>query len=174
MRILPVLLATLVPVTAAYASDDHSHETRELGSHEHGAAEMQIAIEGSTVEIALELPGQNVVGFEHKAETDEQRAAVDEQTKVLEDVMTVLTVPEAAGCEVSSSEVEVHIEGDHSAFEAEYALNCTDVSAIDTIATSLFETYPSLEEIDVEYATPNGQGASELEPGAATVTLATS
>ena len=169
MRFLPIMLATVLPVSLAYAE-----EKRELGSHEHGAAEMQIGIEGSSVEITLELPGKDVVGFEHQAETDEQRAAVDAQTKTLGDMMALLTIPEAAGCKVSSSEVEVHIEDDHSAFEAEYALTCSDVSAIDTIGTTLFETYPSLEEIDVEYATPNGQGAGKLEPSAATVTLATS
>ena len=68
----------------------------------------------------------------------------------------------------------MHQEGDHNAFEAEYTLSCTDVSAVTGLETTLFERFPALEEIDVEYVTPNGQGAGELEAGEPSLDLPTS
>ena len=146
-------------------------EKRELGSHEHGAATLQVAVEGGTVEMMLEVPGENIVGFEHAAETDEQRAAVEAERGRLADPLALFTLPEAAGCEVASAEVELHQEGDHNAFEAEYALTCADPAAITTLETRLFELYPTIEEIELEYATPSGQGAAELTADAPSAPL---
>ena len=148
-----------------------AEEKRELGSHEHGAATLQVAIEGSMVEMAIAIPGESIVGFEHAAETDEQKAAVTAETERLGKPMDLFTLPEAAGCEVASAEVELHQEGDHNEFEAEYALTCADTGAVTTIQTKLFEMYPELEEIEVEYATPGGQGAAELEADSPALTL---
>ena len=164
----PYSLSFLVALLASPALAD---ETRELGSHEHGAATLQVAVEGESVTMALEVPGEDIVGFEHVPETDEQKAAVEAERKRLSDPTALFVLPEAAGCEVASAEVELHQEGDHNAFEAEYALTCSDTGAIAAIETRLFELYPSLEEIDVEFATAAGQGGGELEPGAATLAL---
>ena len=170
------LIATVLLITPQVLADenhshDHGDETRELGAHQHGHAVLQVALEGNMVEMAFEVPGESIVGFEHAPETDEQRTAVDEASTQLSDPLALFTVPTEAGCEVSSSAVELHQEGDHSAFEAEYALTCSNADAITTLETTLFELYPDLEEIEVEYATPSGQGAGELEPGAASLTL---
>ena len=149
------------------ATPSIAQETRELGTHEHGHVTLQVAISEDAVELVLEAPGANIVGFEHAAETDEQVAAVAAARGALADPMTLIVLPEAAGCTGEPAEVEVHQEGEHNAFEVRHRLACTDPAAITEIATRLFELYPSIEEIDVEYVTPAGQGAGELEPGAA-------
>ena len=159
--VLAAALGLAVPAVA--------QETRELGAHEHGHVTLQVAISEDAVEMVLEAPGANIVGFEHAAETDEQVAAVAAARGALADPMTLIVLPEAAGCTGEPAEVEVHQEGEHNAFEVTHRLACTDPAAITEIGTRLFELYPSIEEIDVEYVTPAGQGAGELEPG---VTLA--
>ena len=165
------LLAALCLSASALAPSAFAEEKRELGSHEHGAATLQVAIEGDGVEMALEVPGENIVGFEHAPETDEQKAAVEAERERLADPLALFVLPEDAGCEVASAEVELHQEGDHNAFEAEYELTCSNVGAIAAIETRLFEMYPTLEEIDVEFATAAGQGGGELEPDAASLAL---
>ena len=174
MIVTPLALSAALVATAAFAAEKHGHdhdEKRELGSHEHGHVTVQIALEGDSLQMALEAPGNDIVGFEHAAETDEQKAAVSEATEALSDPLAVFTLPEAAGCSVASSDVELHREGDHNAFEAEYALTCTDVSALTVIETRLFEMFPSIREIEVEYATPAGQGAIEFESGETAIAL---
>ena len=149
-------------------------ETRELGAHEHGHVALQIAVEGDAVEMILEAPGADIVGFEHAPETDGQTAEVEAALETLSDPMALFVLPDAAGCTVEAAEVELHQEGDHNAFEAEYTLRCADAAAVTEVGTKLFDLYPSIEEIEVEYATPAGQGAGELEPDDAVLSLPTS
>ena len=63
-------LAGALAATAAVAE-----ERRELGAHEHGHSTLTIAVEGTRVAMELSAPGADIVGFEHAAETDEQKAA---------------------------------------------------------------------------------------------------
>ena len=171
-------MPTIRPAAAALvllcAPPAFAQEARELDAHVHGHAELQVAIDGDALTLALEIPGESVVGFEHAAETDEQQAAIDAAVEAMGDPLTLFTLPDAAGCTVAEAEAEHHQEGTHSAFEAEYALTCASIGALDGMETTLFETYPDLEEIDVEYATPAGQGSGELEPGEAALSLPTS
>ena len=153
-------------LSLALAAPLAAQETRELGAHSHGHVTLQVAVDGDAVEMVLEAPGVDIVGFEHAAETDEQTAAVEAARATLSDPTALFVLPESAGCAGEPAEVELHQEGEHTAFEVTHRLVCADPSALTEIGARLFELYPSIEEIDVEYATPAGQGAGELEPGA--------
>ena len=154
--------ALAVPAHADGDGHDHGHgEARELGAHEHGHATLSLAVEGDEVEMELEIPAESVVGFEYAPESDADKAAVETATATLSDPAALFTLPD--GCTVGETEVEHHVEGDHAEFHAEYAMTCT--GAFEAVETTLFEAFPDLEEIEVEYATPAGQGAGELEPG---------
>ena len=166
---LPVLASALIAGT--FALPALAEETRELDSHEHGHVTLQIAVEGSDLLVSLEAPGESIVGFEHVAETDEQKAAVDAARQTLTDADALFTLPDEAGCSSRSAEVELHQEAEHNAFEATYAFTCSDMNALTSLSVSLFTLYPSIEEIDVDYATPAGQGSQELEADAPTLDL---
>ena len=64
-------VAGLILISSAVTAE----ETRQLGAHEHGHGTLNIAIEGTTVSMELEVPGSDIVGFEHVAATPEQKAA---------------------------------------------------------------------------------------------------
>ena len=170
LRPCTILAAGALLATTAMAPA-LADEKRQLGAHEHGAALLQFAVEGDAVEIVLEVPGEDIVGFEHAAETDEQKATVAQEQERLSDPLDLFALPAEAGCTVAAAEVELHQEGDHNAFEAEYALTCEDAGAITVIETRLFELYPTLEEIEVEVVTGAGQGAGELRPDAPSMPL---
>lgn len=155
-----------------HAADDHDHDKkRELSSHEHGHVALRVAIDGDKLAVELEAPGESIVGFEHAAENDEQKKQVEAARATLADTTKLFTLTEAAGCTPASSEVELHTEGDHSAFEGEYSFTCSNIAALNSIETKLFTLYPKIEEIDVDYATAAGQGSVELEKGSPVVTL---
>ncbi len=78
---------------------------RDLDSHEHGAAAMNVALEESTILIELESPWNNLVGFEHAPSTDEQHALVDEALAMLEQPMELFTF-KSAECIVAEMAVE--------------------------------------------------------------------
>ena len=73
---LNVLTASLI-LAIILPSSQASEQAIALGSHVHGLAELNIAMEGKTLEIQLISPAMNLLGFEHKASSKEERAAVE-------------------------------------------------------------------------------------------------
>ena len=69
---------TIVIFAAASISTAVVAQTeRDLGSHEHGSASMNVALDQNSLLIELESPWDNLVGFEHAPSTDEQHALID-------------------------------------------------------------------------------------------------
>ena len=54
---------------------------RDLDSHEHGAASINVVIDATAVFVELESPWNNLVGFEHAPSTDSQREAVHQDAE---------------------------------------------------------------------------------------------
>ena len=73
---LNVLTASLI-IAIILPSSQASEQAIALGSHVHGLAGLNIAMEGKTLEIQLISPAMNLLGFEHKASSKEERAAVE-------------------------------------------------------------------------------------------------
>ncbi|MGI9523346.1 MAG: ZrgA family zinc uptake protein [Hyphomicrobiaceae bacterium] len=107
-RLIVAGLLCLPMSFAAVAEDKH----RQLSAHEHGHGSFNIAIEGKRVNMELEAPGADIVGFEHKARTKKQKAAVSAAKKKLKELTNVVGLPEAAGCKLKKASIELHIEGD--------------------------------------------------------------
>src|SRR5579883_1715644 len=77
-------------------SDAQSH--RQLGAHEHGHGRLNIAIDGKTLSMELEVPGADIVGFEHDANTEEQKAAADGAKARLANGLSLFQPDPVAGC----------------------------------------------------------------------------
>lgn len=100
-----------IALSAAYVRA----ENRELGAHEHGRGALNIAVEGNTVLMEFEAPGADIVGFEHRAESAADRAAVDEAVAALSQPMELFIPLGEAECVVSNASVELVSEsGDHA------------------------------------------------------------
>ncbi|MEM7544138.1 MAG: DUF2796 domain-containing protein [Pseudomonadota bacterium] len=98
---------TVLAAVAAHA------ESRELDAHQHGHGTLNIAVEGATVAMELEAPGADIVGFEHPAETAEDRALIDAAIAQLAKPLELFTIPEAAGCTVTTANVALIGEENH-------------------------------------------------------------
>jgi len=99
-----------------------AEDRRELGAHEHGHSVLNIAIEGHRVAMALMAPGADIVGFEHPAATEEQRAAVEQAEAALADPLSLFVLPADAGCTLESATVALeHEEHEHADGDEEHA-----------------------------------------------------
>lgn len=107
------MLRSLSLLALIAASPVVAEGARELSAHEHGVGELNIAVAGSDLVIELHAPGADIVGFEHAAESDADKAAVEAALAVLGDLSNVIALPAAAECSVSAAEAELHIEGAH-------------------------------------------------------------
>ncbi|HBS79991.1 MAG TPA: DUF2796 domain-containing protein, partial [Pseudomonas sp.] len=108
-RLLLALPFALLPgfVLAAEHDHDHDHAHHDsLGAHEHGAAELDAALDGSTLEVELRSPAMNLVGFEHAPSSEADKRKVADARKQLEQPNGLFGLPAAAGCTLAESELE--------------------------------------------------------------------
>lgn len=88
-------------------------EQRQLGPHEHGHGNLNIAVEGNRVQMELDVPGVDIVGFEHEATTPEQKAQIKNAVAQLTDVLKQFVLTAAASCKLAKADVEVRLGGEH-------------------------------------------------------------
>ena len=113
-RLLLALPFALLPLAIAQAADehDHDHEHASLGAHEHGVGRLNAVLDGPTLELELDSPAMNLVGFEHVATTPADKAKVAAARKQLENPVALFNLPKGAGCVVSSQELNSPLFGD--------------------------------------------------------------
>lgn len=136
-KLLISSFSLLIPLglSGAYANDHQSHE--EHAAHEHGAASLTLAIGTEGLEIMLESPAANLVGFEHAANTDEDKKKLAEaKTKLATGAELFRINPEAtctfksvnivsallgnANAETTKEEAEAHDENKSKKEPAEH------------------------------------------------------
>lgn len=98
------LLSAITLIAATVAASDAA-EKRELGAHLHGFGSLNIAIEGDTVAMELEAPGADIVGFEHAATSEKDRAAIATAISGLAKPLDLFVLPASAGCTVTAANV---------------------------------------------------------------------
>ncbi|MDO9320215.1 MAG: DUF2796 domain-containing protein [Pseudomonas sp.] len=180
-RLLLALPFTLLPLAATQAAEDehaHEHEHAEhssLAAHEHGAAQLNVALDGNTLELALESPTMNIVGFEHAAVSASDQAAAAKAKQQLQDPLALFSIAPGADCSVTKLEVASLVfaaataatknASEHSDVDADYALTCNHPEQLQGIDLSeLFKRFPATQKIQVQLIGPKGQQGSELSP----------
>ena len=96
---------TLALLTAGVSTLANAQTERELGSHEHGSAFLNIAVDEGQVFLELETPWDNLVGFEHAPSTDEQHELVDNALALLNQPEQLFTF-NGGGCVADDIKVE--------------------------------------------------------------------
>lgn len=95
---------TLSLTTPLKAQDEHG---RSAGSHVHGAAELNAALDGKDLMIELRSALWNVLGFEREARSAEEKQAVEGAMAVLADGLSLFGLPEAAGCTQHEKDIDL-------------------------------------------------------------------
>lgn len=96
-------------IAADHKHHEHKHDheekqSKQLSAHEHGVAKMNIAALGKEVQIQLESPAFNVVGFEHQPKTKKQKKLVKKVEKLLAKPNRLISIG-AASCTVEHVKV---------------------------------------------------------------------
>lgn len=173
-RLLLALPFALLPLAAsAHEHHDHDHGHHDsLGKHEHGVAELNLALDGQSLEIELDSPAVNLVGFEHAASSDADKARLASARASLEQPLRLFNLPAQAACSVLEVDLESPLFGNdepghhgHSDIEAEYKLHCAAPDKLASIDLgAFFSTFPGTEKLRVQLIGPNGQHGAELTP----------
>ncbi|MNI43601.1 hypothetical protein D3C76_104610 [compost metagenome] len=190
-RLLLALPFAMLPLAVAHAADEHDHEHGSLGAHEHGVGRLNAALDGKTLELELESPAMNLVGFEHVATSDADKAKVAAVRAQLEKPLALFNLPTAAGCVVENQELESPLFGDkpdadddhdedakdedghehhhdHSEIHAHYQFTCATPAALKSLdLANIFTRFPATRKIQVQLIGPSGQQGVEVTAKAA-------
>lgn len=79
---------------------------RHHGAHEHGVSEAKLAVDGKIVEIEMHSPGADIVGFEHAAESDADKAAVARAADMLAKGAGIFVPVAAARCRLIDADID--------------------------------------------------------------------
>jgi len=75
-----------------------AHASREKDSHEHGAANVMLAMEGEKLQLNFEVPSESLIGFEHFPKSQDQRWYFNEAIKSLLEPSKLFSIPADAEC----------------------------------------------------------------------------
>lgn len=186
-------LLTFLAVPPLYADDDHKadssasdemHEEghEQHGAHEHGVATLSIAAGDEGVEIMLESPAINLVGFEHAASTEEEKQKLADAKAKLEAGAGLFTMNSEAECSLKEAKVtsallgnaeeseEEHADHEHEAGETHsdmdvsWSFACSKPSELHEVSVKLFSAFPEgLHKLRAEWITDKGASAQELD-----------
>ena len=192
---LPFALLPLAALAAEHSHEhDHAHDHAEhgsLGAHEHGAAQLNVVLDGKVLELQLESPAMNLVGFEHAAKSDADKAKVAAAHSQLEQPQALFGL-NAGDCTISKQELESPLfadhadthehkhdhdhetshDNEHSDIHAHYSLDCQKPEELKQLNLGeLFKRSPATEKIQVQLIGPNGQQGLELTPAQPTLSF---
>ncbi len=175
---------------SASASTEADHDTqRQHGAHDHGHATLNLVQEGKTIQLMLESPAVNIIGFEHAAKTPQEKQKIENAIELLKQGEKLFGFPASAQC----AQIEVEVESEHteltehhdeskeehesnhdepeshSEFEVSYQFVCDAPTKLDTLKVHFFEFFPLTEEIEAQLVTEKRQFAAELSPQSSTI-----
>jgi len=87
-----------IVLVCLFVSFQTSGKVRQKDSHEHGAANLMLAIEGDKLQIAIEVPSESLIGFEHFPKSRSDRENFNVAIKILSDPSKFFSTPDDAEC----------------------------------------------------------------------------
>jgi len=160
---------------------------RSAEAHTHGNAELAIVLENEAIIIEFDSPLYNILGFEHRPETEAQKRRVMSAETQLSQADGLFVFNSEAACRPSSQIENIQLfenqkspssadhdhshdedhshdhkdEGDenntHKDMRLTYRFSCDNSSAIKNVSVNLFEAFENLSDVDVVYLGPSTQ-----------------
>ena len=101
LRFCYIAVGLFVAIQFTYAEKS----TESLDAHVHGLSELTIAMDAKTIELQLISPAMNLVGFEHKASSKQDIAAVKQAELLLEQQDSLFLIA-GGDCEHLSTSID--------------------------------------------------------------------
>jgi hypothetical protein len=185
---MQIRTVTMIALVAAMATPSFAHgPRRHVDAHEHGAGKLAIAIENASVQMELEVPAHDIVGFEHAPSNARQRKAIEDAKARLSGLAGIVTPSAAAGCALAEAKVELigaaaeagkadkatsepkpgakkagKDDHAHSEFKATWRLACASLDKLSDLTFGYFKTFKGADKLTVTVIGPKGQTSTEL------------
>lgn len=179
---------------AAVAQADERTSDGPQTGHVHGRAQLNLVVESGFVHIELISPAVNIIGFEHAPVSGPEHAARQKAFSTLEDAERLFRFDKSAGCSAEQTGVAPgskltaqpagqdahhhHEAGDdesgdaqHTDIVATYRFSCNSPDGPVTLRVGLFDAFPAIDSLVVQYITDSQQGGITLSSGKPVLTF---
>ena len=144
--------------------------------HEHGTSNVTIALDKNVLQIQLEAPLVDIIGFEGRPKTELQKQAYKVASNKLKNWKNILKF-ETGSCSnkrvaISDKHKNRHVhkhknhdneeKNIHTDIKVLYEFYCTDPINFKSLKVKLFEIFPDVKKINVQWTTNSGQGQKAL------------
>jgi len=167
-------------------------------AHQHGVADLNIAISKNDLVIELHSPADNILGFEFMPKTDQQKQTLSHSLSLLKQPNYLFEISKQAQCNLKQTQVNnpfeskktgendhkkhdhhehhehhEHDEHDtHTEFEIQYSYHCQQPSHLTELKTNgLFNHFPNFVTLNVQWLNDTQQSATTLTKEAAAVSF---
>ena len=175
---------------SAITSVAFAEEIRQVDKHEHGTGELNIAVEGDSIELEFILPGFDVVGFEYKASSETDIAKIRNALMTFKDPDNMFLFPDKAQCALTGFDAKLIEEHEdehehdhedehehkdehehedesekdsHSAFYAKYSLNCEYMNLLLIAQFTYFDSFSNSSELEIQFVSKVGSTSFEID-----------
>ncbi len=162
-------LGLAAPVATLYA---HS-------AHEHGKAEIRLAIDNNKMVLVLQTPQDSIIGFERAPKGESELAKAKAALETLKAGNKLFVINAEASCVfketglvapnlVASTGVAAKAS-DHSDVEVSYNLDCANPTKLSSVVVNVFDAFKSIKVIQVQFVGAKKQKSVRLTSSARTV-----
>lgn len=171
-----------------------SSQAQAEGPHQHGAARLDVVVDGGTLTVTLDSPLDNLLPFERAPRNAAERATVQAMAQRLHGGAALVQPAPAAGCALRTVALQSDVldpallarspttpaaaapappppAGAHADLEVSLVFDCRTPAALKSLVLGgLFQAFPKLRQLDVAVAAPGvqrGLKASAARPSIA-------
>lgn len=157
------------------------------GAHVHGLANLEVVVDGAAVQINLDSPLDNLLGFERAPRNEKEHQSVRAMAAKLHQADTLFVFTPAAQCRLESAQLESAVlapgllapaadsgkgsdtaradaSDAHTELAATWHFQCVMPQALQGIEVRLFQQFSGLKRIDAAVVGPKGQSSAKLSP----------
>jgi len=140
--------------------------------HVHGAATLDIGLEGKSGQATLRASGEDVYGFERAPRTAAERAKQEAALKVFrEQGASLIRFQPALGCTITAESAKVvSPKGGHDEVEARYRIACRQSPAGKPVGFGVSQAFRGIESLTVQLVSDTAQVSRRVVRDRGTVT----
>lgn len=168
--ILFLVLASFLAATMAFAQ---KKEHRHHHAHSHGAANLSVAIDGLLGKVEFKGSAESVLGFEHEAKSEKDKAKLQETINVFENEgADLVSFEQTLGCVLSKEKAEMvrQKKSKHADFVATWNVTCSKPVAGSSLTLN-FTKFPNLKKLSVQVLVDEIQKSAEVKSEPFTIVL---
>jgi len=186
------LMISLIGVSVAAVSQAET-------AHQHGVADLNIAMSNNDLLIEWHTPADNILGFEFMPKTDQQKQTLSDSLSLLKQPSSLFEIPKQAQCDLKQTQIDNPFESKkmaendhkehehkehehkehghdedetHAEFDVQYSYHCQQPDYLTGLKINgVFKHFPRVETLNVAWLNDSQQSAATVTKEAMAVSF---